>query len=280
MMKRYFLFLLAILFVLTGVVLAAPLQQIDNLGAFTDTLRADLERLADAAVGPQTRPDGWAGNVDIRSATMASDLWFDNELLANAIFGDGVRPPDWFGITSDRAAIIARNVRHDLELSANRVFTGATGAAFRPDDWGGALRRFQCSRTLQNDIRLADGLFNIPIETLESTLNFCQAVQVELEDKISANLNLDFSPDNPEMTLAVRGDLERLADELLGLNTRPPNYIRNTSIDSVTLGGDILLDLETLANQVFGQNIRPANWIGVISNNGYITWRNLRHDLE
>ena len=280
MMKRYLFLLLAILFVLSGVVVAAPPQQIENLGAFTNELRADMELLADAVVGEAIRPDDWIGNVDIRSATMASDLWFDNELLANAVFGEGVRPPNWFGITSDRATIIARNVRHDLELAANRVFSSPTGPATRPAEWNGASRRFTCDRTLQNVIRLSQQLYGFDLLTVESTLNYCASAQAETEERLANELNLTSDPGVPERVLALRGDLERLADELLGLNTRPPGYVRNVDPNSPTLIGDLFLDLETLANAVLDPNTRPDNWIGVISNNPYIAWRSLRHDLE
>jgi hypothetical protein len=279
-MKRYLLFPLAMILILTGVVLAAPPGQIANPGAFSNALRADMELLADEVLGTEVRPALWVGNLDIRSATMASDLWFDNELLANAVFGDGIRPPTWFGLTSSRADLILRNVRHDLELSASQVFRDAAGATFRPEGWQGASNRFQCSRTLQNVIRLAELLLEIPLRTLESTLNYCQAAQVELEEAITTQAGLRSDPDVPEMTLGVRGDLERLADELLGLNTRPPGYIRNVDPDSAVLAGDLFLDLETLANFQLGQGTRPPNWIGVVSNNPYVTWRNLRHDLE
>lgn len=279
-MKRYLLLLLAIISVLAGAALAAPPAQIDNLGAFSNALRIDLERLADEALGDQPRPEGWTANVDIASGTMLSDLWFDNELLANSIFGDGVRPPNWFGLTSSRAEIIGRNVRHDLELAADEVFVDATGRPTRPPEWMGALNRYRCSRTLQNVIMLADRLLNIEPQTLESTLNYCQVVQTELEEQVANELGLPNEPGLSEMVLAVRGDLERLADEALGLNARPPNYIRNLEIESPTFTGDLFLDLELLANELLGVNVRPTGWIGGISNNLYISWRNLRHDLE
>ncbi len=282
MMRRYVSFLFMLVIVWSGVVLAAPPQQIDNLGAFTNTLRIDMERLADEVFGSQVRPTdlGWTANVDIRSGTMSSDLWFDSELLANAVFGDGVRPPNWFGLTSSRADLIARNVRHDLELAADAVFVDPTGAVFRPEDWRGDSNRYRCSRTIQNLIRLSNVLLGVPLQTLESTLNFCASAQVELEESLTTQFGLRDAPDIPELTLAVRGDLERLADESLGLNTRPPGYIRNVDVTSATLVGDIFLDLENIANTLLGQNVRPDDWIGVVSNNRYVAWRNLRHDLE
>lgn len=277
-MKRYWLFLLV--FGLTGAVFASPPQQIDNMGAFTNAARIDMETLADAALGAEARPEGWTGNADIQSGTMASDLWFDGELLANEVFGEGIRPPDWFGITSDRADIIARNVRHDLELMADREFNDASGVLVRPEDWQGASSRFRCSRTLQNVIRLARLLLGYNVITLESTLNYCITVQLELEERLANDLGYTSDPRVPELSLAVRGDLERLADERLGLNVRPPNYIRNVDPQSPTLLGDIFLDLDTLANELLGQGVRPPNWRDIRSNNPYLAWRSLRYDLE
>lgn len=272
-MKRYLVCLLLILPLVMG---SAPAQEIDNLGGFANSLRVDLERLADEVLGDAPRPEGWTANIDIASPTMISDLWFDNELLANSIFGNGVRPPNWFSITSQRPAIVARNVRHDLELAADQTF----GQRNRPEEWRGASPLFQCSRALQNVAELADLFFGIDIETLPSTLNYCASVQAELEEKLADQQGRSDAPGNAELLLAVRGDLERLADENLGLNTRPPGWIGNLDSETPTFTGDLFLDQETLANELLGQNIRPQNWIGVVSNNAYISWRNLRHDLE
>jgi hypothetical protein len=187
-----------------------------------------------------------------------------------------VRPPTWFSITSQRGTIVARNVRHDVELAADQVF----GVRNRPEDWRGASPLFQCSRALQNVAELSDLFFAIDLETLPSTLNYCASVQAELEEKLADQQGRSDAPGNTELILAVRGDLERLADENLGLNTRPNGWIGNINVESLTLVGDIFLDQETLANELLGLNIRPENWIGVVSNNSFISWRNLRHDLE
>ncbi len=278
-MKRYFYLLFMPL--LLGTMYLAPAQQIDNLGAFANALRIDLERLADEHLADAPRPTGWTANADIRSAQMISDLWFDNELLANEVFGEGVRPPEWFGVTGSRADIIARNVRHDLELIADMVFADPLGGgSFRPNDWQGALSRFQCNRSQQNVFRLAGELFNIQIDVVDATLNYCLAAYVEVEEEIVNELALTDDPRVPELILAVRGDLERLADEKLGLRTRPPNWIGTVDPNALTLIGDNFLDLETLADELLGQSVRPAEWIGVVTNNPYISWRNLRHDLE
>jgi hypothetical protein len=278
-MKRYTLLLLALL--LLGTTQAAPPQQIDNLAGFSNALRVDLEQLADVVLDETTRPTGWTGNIDIRSPQMISDVWFDMELLANEIYGEGLRPPGWFGLTSSRPEIIARNTRHDLELAADTVFYDeTTGLRSRPDTWLGASSRFQCDRAAQNVFRLADRVYNRELELLESTLNYCLTARVEMEDKLAIELGLNTDPALPELTLAVRGDLERLADEMLGLNTRAPNWIGTKDIESPLLGGEISLDMITLADRLLGQDLRPEGWVGFVTNNPYVSWRNLRYDLE
>jgi hypothetical protein len=78
----------------------------------------------------------------------------------------------------------------------------------------------------------------------------------------------------------VRGDLERLPDENLGLDNRPAGYIRNTDINSPTLASDLFLDLQTLADELLGEDVRPEGWIGVLGNNATANYVNLRHDVE
>jgi hypothetical protein len=95
-----------------------------------------------------------------------------------------------------------------------------------------------------------------------------------------ALLTPEFESQVPGLTLAVRGDLERLADEEYGLNTRPQQWRGNKNIDSPTLASDILLDLDTLATTQLDAATRPPNWIGVLPNAPALAYRNLRHDLE
>ena len=278
-MKRFLSLLLMPL--LLGTTYLAPSRQIDNLSAFANNLRLDMERLANEQLGDGSRPEGWTANTDIRSAQMISDLWFDNELLANEVFGEGVRPPEWFGVTGSRADFIARNVRHDLELAADTVYADPLGTgSFRPEAWLGAPSRFQCNRATQNVLRLAGDLYNIISDVLDETLNYCLAAYSEVEAELINELGLADDPRLPELTLAVRGDLERLADEKLGLRTRPPNWIGTVDPNALTLVGDNFLDLETLADELLGRGVRPDEWIGVVTNNPYVSWRNLRHDLE
>lgn len=274
-MRRYTMLVLltALLAVVGGLVSAAPSPQVTDLRTAVFDTRADLELLANTALGLDQRPAGWTFNTDLNSPMVLSDLWFDNELLADEIFG-GARPGNWFGITVNIPEIVIRNIRHDLELSA----TEALGTA-RPPEWRGAPPLVRCDRTLQNVITLLNRLYNIRTSTPESAFNYCLAVSAEAEESL-INTALGQIENLPDQILAVRGDLERLADERLGLATRPPNWIGNVDRDSATLVGDNFLDLESLANTLLGNNVRPPAWIGVVTNSPAVSYRNLRHDLE
>lgn len=264
-----------------GVLLAAFMSsstwaaQVGNLQNFAFDLRADLELLANDALGLEQRPGGWTFNNNAGTTTFISDLWFDTELLANLVYGEGSRPQDWFGATGSSAELLVRNIRHDLEILA----TAQYGAGTRPPEWRGAAPLLRCERTLQNVLTLLDTLYNVRPRTPESALNYCAAVSAEAEDQL-VSLALADTANIPDQILAVRGDLERLADERLGLNIRPQSWIGNKDRESVTLIGDNFLDLETLANQLLGNNVRPNNWIGVVTNSPALSYRNLRHDIE
>ncbi|MBC7812889.1 MAG: hypothetical protein H7175_17165, partial [Burkholderiales bacterium] len=239
--------------------------------------RADLELLADEVLGEGTRPPDWTGNLDMETTTVVSDLWFDNELLATEIFGATTRPDGWIGATSYNQAVIARNVRHDLEFAADEVF----GQGIRPDIWRGASALLQCNRTLLNLIDLLGQFYGLSTTTPESSFDFCRTVSAEAQDQLlNATVIAESGDVVTAQILAVRGDLERLADERLGLNSRPVGWIGNRDLLSPTLTADNFLDLETLANELLGINQRPPDWIGAITNAPTISYRNLRHDLE
>lgn len=248
---------------------------------FAFDARGDLETLADTIFGVGIRPSGWTGNINVDSTTFVSDLWFDNEVLADAIFGQGIRPETWIGAPVANATSIVRNVRHDLELSADEAF----GVGRRPDQWRGAPALYRCERTLQNTLTMLQTFYRIGLRTPESAINYCRAVQDELEDEL---INIVFgTPDaggnlrDPITELAaVRGDLERLADERLGLNTRPPGWVGNRDRTSTTQIGDLFLDLNLLADDQLGTGERPAGWIGVVTVSPGVSALNLRHDLE
>ncbi len=277
--KRLFLLVGVVLVVMAGMVWAAPpAQQIDNFGNFVREVRADLELLVDEVLAGE-RPEGWTSNDDSRNlAKYVADLWFDNELLANAVFGDG-RPTGWIGAPSTSSAVIvARNVRHDLELTADEYW----GFDNRRPEWRGAAPRFRCSRSLQNLVSLLVEVHNVTFLSPETAFNFCSLVTSEAEDQVLriALSTPEIQEQTPDLILAVRGDLERLADEELGLNTRPAGWRGNRDRNSVTLASDIFLDLDTLADTQLGAGQRPAGWIGIIPNAPYFAYRNLRHDLE
>jgi hypothetical protein len=226
--------------------------------------RADLELLADKVLSPGVRPPEWSSNSDVKSPTVVSDLWFDNELLANAVFGPDTRPPEWIGAPVPINEIIARNVRHDLELSADQIY----GKGQRPPEWRGAAKIISCDRTLQNILNVLDKYYNIQSKTPDSALNYCQTVASEIEDSL---VNIVFGspdangslPDPINLLGGARGDLERLADELLGLHTRPERYIGNRDTTTPNFVGDMRQDLELLADVTLGINKRPTGWQGV-----------------
>ncbi len=241
--------------------------------------RADLELLADAVFGVEIRPEGWTNNTDLQSPSFVNDLWFNNELLADAIFGPGFRPRDWIGVTVPNIEILARNIRHDLELSADEFFDE------RPDEWRGAALILQCSRTLQNILTILDRFYNLQSNTPQSVLRYCQTVEVEITDSL---VNIIFGTPGADGRLrdpfallsGVRGDLERLADELLGLSTRPPGYRGGRDVNAPSFTADVRLDMETLANDRLGADERPAGWDGTASTNPGAAYLALRYDLE
>lgn len=240
--------------------------------------RADLEFLADR-VYEGSRPPIWTGNTDTTSPTALADLWFDNEQIADQVFGAGIRPEGWIGATTANPSLLLRNIRHDLEFTADEVFAEEG----RPPEWRGTTPITRCSRTLQNLYYVFQQSAGLQSEVPQSALDFCRSLEVEADDRlVRAALASDPSanPALPELILAVRGDLERLADEKLGLGTRPPGWIGTTDVSAPTLVSDNFLDLELLATTLLGGSSRPDGWIGTTSTAAAIAYRNLRHDLE
>jgi hypothetical protein len=245
-------------------------------------LRGDLERLTDAVLQPGNRPDGWTFNVNnVASPTFITDLWYDNELLATAIFGES-RPDTWIGApTSPNPAIIARNVRHDLELSADER---AQAPNQRPEGWVGGFALFRCDRTVMNLYVLMSNEYRLTFTTPETTISYCVIVSAEIQDLLLQVERLYNNGESREqikdLTLAVRGDLERLADERRGLNVRPDGWRRNTDRESTTLASDVFLDMELLADDLLGPGVRPPGYVGSIPNNPVFAAYTLRADLE
>jgi hypothetical protein len=271
----------ALILLLASLVVATAAAQIAPVEQLVFDTRNDLEVLADANLGAGTRPPNWSGNTDVNSATVVTDLWFDNELLANILFGEGVRPESWIGATAPVAAVLARNVRHDLELSADEQF----GIGERPQEWRGSAPVVRCERDLQNVLNLLDTFYSLETNVAESTFNYCQAIIADIEDNLTNiyfGTQVDDQPlvDPLELVLAVRGDLERLADEELGLNNRPQGWIGNRDRSSTTLIGDTFVDLQLLADELLGAQTRPDGWIGAVAISPASSYFSLRHDLE
>lgn len=276
-MRRYTCLSILMLLALVSSVRAQPITDVRR---FVLETRANLEFLANAVAGEGVRPEAWTFNVnDVSSPTFIADLWFDLEQIADQIYGAGVRPEAWNGApaTSD-AAIAARNIRHDLELAADQQF----GAANRPDNWRPAPPLVRCDRAVQNLAKTLDEAFNYNLQTPDTTANYCNVVAGEVEAQV---LRLVLATPEaearlPDLILAVRGDLERLADEEFGVNIRPEGWKANKDKNSPTLLSDIFLDLDTLANTELGLGRRPPGWIGLLPNAAALAYRNLRHDLE
>lgn len=248
---------------------------------FLFDVRSDMEALADVVFGIETRPEDWRSNFESASASMAPDLWYDSELLADTVFGVSTRPANWLGATTTSLAALARNTRHDLEILATAAFQSTA----RPETWRGAAANFACDRTLQNLVSVLGTFYRILPQTPGSALNYCAALQAEIEDEV---INILFGTPGGDGALVnvndllsgVRGDLERTVDELLGLNTRPPGYVGNRDASTPGFTGDLFLDLETMADLQFGLGERPEGWIGVLSTSPGANYFALRHDVE
>jgi len=284
-MRRPFFYLLAVLMCLAlsiGVaVTAAPAAQSNLFEQLVFDTRSDLELLADSVLGVGIRPPTWTNNLNVASESAVIDLWYDNEQLANAVFGPELRPITWIGVTVPNVEIIARNVRHDLELAADEFL----GIGERPQEWRGAAPILRCDRTLQNTLTVMDRFYNIQSNTVESAFNYCFSVEAEIEDQL---INIVFgTPDengnlpNPfDLLGAARGDLERLADELLGLQTRPAGWNGERDPNDPTFNGNLRLDIELLADDRIGVGNRPAGYIGLNAGNPSTTYLNARYDIE
>ncbi len=261
-----------------GLTLAMPAAQDSPTTVFEQNLRADLDLLA-GIVFAGTLPDTWTSNTSTAAPNFIADLFFDNEQLANTVFGEGIRPDDWFGASSPTRELVSRNIRHDLEVSASFYYGGAT----RPEGWLGAPGRNRCDRTLQTILLVLERDFNVTPTSIEAVVDYCAVLLIEVE----ANIYIDLLPSvgtqiqSTDNTGGLRGDLERLADEKLGLETRPPGWIGNREAASPTFINDLSIDVNTLADNQLGLNVRPNGWNAIsISTSGAVAVRALRANIE
>lgn len=268
-----------VLLLAVGAALAAPFpQQIDNIDVFTSALRADIERAANDALGQGVRPPEWTANIDNTNPTYIADLWYDKELLANALFGESTRPDEWLGVTVERGVIVARNTRFDLELLADNIYGGTT---IRPPGWSGAPQIYRCQRLVQNINALVRDFYGFQPQVAPDDFGFCALIQDELRTTILETESLDISGDVLDQAiLAARGDLERIANEVYGVGTRPNFWSGNTDVTSPLLLTDTYEDLRILADETLGVDVRPEGFIGRITQSRIETFRNLRFDLE
>ncbi|HEX2620048.1 MAG TPA: hypothetical protein VHL11_07870, partial [Phototrophicaceae bacterium] len=263
---------------LVGVTWASPLPQANLFQLFLANTQADLNLLGDQVFGQELPPE-WTHNEDLASPTFPVDLWVNNELVANEVFGLGSRPEGWIGASSANPGILGRNVRHDLELTADQFFGDART---RPDGWTGDRPVYRCTRTLQNTLRILDVSFNSRPISPDSVLDYCAAVTDEIRDTLFPPVaqNTAVAAKAPELLSGVRGDLERLVDEKLGLNTRPPGWSGNRDAATDTFISDLSRDLESFADTQQGTGNRPAGWAQTVSTSTYLTYTALRYNLE
>ena len=269
--------LIGLLLMVGMMVIADSTEQANNVQGFMTDIRIDLELLADRVFGG-VRPEGWTSNADFTSPSYVADLWFENELLADAIFGAGVRSEEWIGATTRNVELLSRNIRHDLEVSADTFFS----PDFRPDGWNGAALIYRCNRTIQNILHTLQTRHGTTTITPETVLNYCNSVSLEIDDSLVPSIlgSEQESADFQGLIWAVRGDLERLADETKGLGVRPSSWIGNTDLNSPNLAADTSSDLERLADDLLGQGVRPEGWNGIVTTSLTESYRNLRQDLE
>ncbi|MEO0561301.1 MAG: hypothetical protein AAF125_04270 [Chloroflexota bacterium] len=278
LLKRLLLWATLTATLIVAVFVVPAQQQIDNIATFTSALRADIELAANDALGAGVRPPDWTANIDNTSEDYIADLWYDKELLANVIFGENTRPPDWLSVTVDRADILARNTRFDLEILADNIYGGTE---IRPPTWSGAADIYTCAREIQNLNTFMNDFFRFVPDVADGDFGFCALLEDELRVAILETNALEVSGEAlNQAILAARGDLERVANEVYGVNERPATWAGNTNIDSPLLLTDAYEDLRILADETLGVDVRPPGWIGLITESQVETWRNLRFDLE
>lgn len=280
-MRRLLVIAAVLSLLVGGTVTAAPNPQMNAFQLFVLEARTDLELLANHVMGVGRRIESWTFNADLTSLTVVADLWYDNEQLADTIFGTGVRPGGWLGATTSDYVIIARNIRHDLEMSADEIF----GINARPDTWIGASPVYQCDRTLQNTARLLDVLYSARPQTPHSVFNYCETLRVETVDELLPVMYNTVEPgsqgdDVIAAVSTIRGDLERLANELWGVNGRVEGWVGSLDEESPTFAEAIFEDMAKLADQEIGVGSRPDGWKMFVSTSLIIANRNMRYDLE
>lgn len=261
-----------------GFVLAMPAAQSSDPITFEQNLRADLDALAEIVFAGEL-PESWTGNLSPTTPNFIADLFFDNEQLANAIFGEGIRPDDWFGASSPTRQLVARNIRHDLEAAASFYYGGVT----RPEGWNGASARNTCDRIAQTVLLVMSRDYSTETTTLEGVVDYCRLVMIEAEEDIYTDLLPSVGTEilAAENVGSLRGDLERLADERLGLENRPTGWIGNRDETTPTFINDVSVDLNNLADNQLGAGVRPEGWNSIsITASPVVLIRGLRVNIE
>jgi hypothetical protein len=79
--------------------------------------------------------------------------------------------------------------------------------------------------------------------------------------------------------ISARSDLELLASSQMNAE-RPLGWTGSLDISDPQLAVQIRLDLELLAGQTVGLDTRPIGWFGAVGGTPYTVARDIRHDLE
>lgn len=74
--------------------------------------------------------------------------------------------------------------------------------------------------------------------------------------------NGEISPFEPQIALLTRADLELLAATLINVDRRPSGWTGAIASTPYAVARDVRYDLEQLADVVYGPNSRPTGWFG------------------
>lgn len=87
------------------------------------------------------------------------------------------------------------------------------------------------------------------------------------------------APEALTLLINARTDMELLANQTLGAE-RPVGWSGSIDGSSPDLPLLMRLDLELLAGQILGTNSRPIGWFGAVPSSVFAIARDIRHDLE
>jgi hypothetical protein len=104
-------------------------------------------------------------------------------------------------------------------------------------------------------------------------------LEVTLTPEIAATSAPSVGLDVP-ILISARSDIELLASQALGGNSRPPGWSGSLDINDPNLALLLRLDLEILTTVLLKTEERPDGWFGAVASTPYAVARDIRHDLE